>query len=387
MSGPSRRHTPIDFSDLKQPGAAAAAAPTPRGPVTGVGLMSAALAGKAQLEQQVQEQQQRIEQLKGERGAIKLDPHLVAPSRWANRHVDSFSGSEFEELKGEIQDAGGNVQPIMVRPLETPAADGARYELVFGHRRHRACLDLGLDVLAVVAEVDDRGLWEAMERENRGRANLSAWEQGVMYRRALDEGLFPSMRTLAQAIGRQHSQISRALAVAGLPAEVVAAFRSPIEIQFNWVDVINRALERDEGAVLAEARRLAGQQAAAKRVLELLVSAPQSGAPCTTGLAAAPVAPPEKPAQAPDSGAPCTTKSLAPPVAAPAALPLKQAPAPESGAPCTTPRRLDLGRGRHADVRMDGQDVVIKMNAALCGPDAWAELEQALREVVERAAQ
>ena len=29
-------------------------------------------------------------------------------------------------------------------------------------------------------------LFEAMERENRARRNLSAWEQGMMYRRALE---------------------------------------------------------------------------------------------------------------------------------------------------------------------------------------------------------
>jgi ParB family chromosome partitioning protein len=37
------------------------------------------------------------------------------PSRWANRHPDSFSTAEFARLKQDIELAGGNVQPISVR--------------------------------------------------------------------------------------------------------------------------------------------------------------------------------------------------------------------------------------------------------------------------------
>ena len=82
-----------------------------------------------------------------------MDPRLIAPSRWANRHPDAFEGPEFEQLRREIEDAGGNVQPIKIRPITDgrTAEGGARYEIVFGHRRHRACLDLGLPVLAVVS--------------------------------------------------------------------------------------------------------------------------------------------------------------------------------------------------------------------------------------------
>jgi ParB-like chromosome segregation protein Spo0J len=66
-----------------------------------------------------------------------------------------------------------------------------------------------------------------MERENRARKNLSAWEQGTMYRRALDEGLYPSQRKLAEALGVDISLVSKSLALARLPDAVVRAFRQP----------------------------------------------------------------------------------------------------------------------------------------------------------------
>ncbi|WP_051241562.1 ParB/RepB/Spo0J family partition protein [Azohydromonas australica] len=202
---------------------------------------------------------------------LLLDPATIRASRWANRHEASFHGADFEELKAEIADAQGNVQPIKVRPLREP--DGlVAWEVVYGHRRHRACLELGLQVQAVVGELDDRGLWIEMERENRGRRELSAWEQGTQYRRALDGGLFASMSALARSIGRQPSQVSRAIAIAELPAPVVAAFASPNDLQFNWADELKRALERDAVRVLEAAEEAKSMRLPAKAVLERLTA-------------------------------------------------------------------------------------------------------------------
>jgi len=198
------------------------------------------------------------DQLKAYDGALPvrpIDAASVRPSKWANRHADNFVGAEFEALKHEIEMAGGNVQPIRVRPLAT-SSDGARYEVVYGHRRHRACLDLGLPVRAMVEDASDRELFEAMERENRGRKNLSAWEQGCMYRQALDEGLYASLRKLAEAIGVDVSLVSKSVALARLPAAVVAAFPSPLDIQFRWAQPLSEAIQKNPDGVVDRARQL-----------------------------------------------------------------------------------------------------------------------------------
>lgn len=181
----------------------------------------------------------------------KLDPTSIAASRWANRHESAFSGSAFRAFKEEIGAAGGNVHPIKVRP----GAAGC-YEVVFGHRRWRACLELGLPVLAIVVALDDRALWEEMERENRSRADLSPFEQGKHYSRAIDSGLFSSIRRLAEAVGVDHSQAAKVIRLAQLPAEVVTAFESPNDIQVNWSGRLHEAINRDPAGVLARATRL-----------------------------------------------------------------------------------------------------------------------------------
>lgn len=209
---------------------------------------------------------------------LRLDPKTIRASRWANRAAQAFESPEFNELKAEIADAGGNVQPIKVRPLAV--ADGAvRYEIVFGHRRHRACLDLGLQVAAVVENVDDQKLWAQMERENRSRVNLSAWEQGMMYQRALDENLFPSMNALAKAIGRAQGDVSNAIAIAGLSAEVVGAFSSPQDIRFRDAKPLRDAVTKNPEAVVEAAKAIAAdpQVRPAQDVVKALTQAAEGG--------------------------------------------------------------------------------------------------------------
>jgi ParB family chromosome partitioning protein len=232
-------------------------------PRTGVGMLSRMLSGAAADTEAVSKLNAEIEKLKLQVGEQLIDPRQIALTRWADRHPDSFSSQAFVELKQEIESAGGNVQPIKVRPVRGAAAEqpeGPRFELVYGSRRTRACLELGLPVRAVVDEnVDDQALYVQMQRENRGRSNLSAWEQGVSYHKALNEGLFPSARRLAEQIGLDHSNVAKALRVAELPQEIVGAFRSPVDIQFRWAVALDKAYQQDPDAVLTAARLLAGR--------------------------------------------------------------------------------------------------------------------------------
>lgn len=238
----------------------------------------------------IKEAESLREELARYEGALpvrQLDPRLIRPSAWANRHAASFEGPDFAALKDEIAAANGNVQPIKVRPIQGGTAavtdgvgqsnplgtGGALYEIVFGHRRHRACLELGIPVLAMVAPVNEQELFVAMERENRARKDLSAWEQGMMYARALDAGLYASNRQLAAAIGRDLGDVGKALSLARLPKAVVDAFSSPLDLQFRWAKLLNDAQQKDPDGLMARAKALAARTEAltAKQVLERLL--------------------------------------------------------------------------------------------------------------------
>lgn len=241
-------------------GATAPALPASSGPKTGPGHFLSGVTGKAEVEEENRQLKAQLAGWEGDGHARLIDTALIDESRWANRHSDSFATPEFEALKAEIASAGGNVQPVKVRSKP----DG-RFEIVFGHRRVRACRELGLPVLALIAEhLDEIALFVEMDRENRQRADLSPWEQGVMYRRALDAGLFPSQRKLAEALGVDLSNAGKCLALASLPDKVIQAFGSPIQIQLRWGGKLAKAYEAYPDEMLKRAVSISAQAVSAK---------------------------------------------------------------------------------------------------------------------------
>jgi ParB family chromosome partitioning protein len=235
---------------------AAAPAPVDR-PRTAIGAISASIAMGRGVETENRDLRAKLERFQDATVVEFLDPKRIRPSRFANRHELSFAGPEFESLKAEIQTAGRNVQAIKVRRLGQGTDGHYEYEIAFGHRRHRACLESGLPVAAVIEELSDAQLFTEMERENRERQDLSPWEQGAMYKRAIDDGLFPSLRRLASSIGAQVGNVSTAIQLASLPSEVVDAFPSPLSLQFRWGAALRAAIDRNTEDVLAQARELA----------------------------------------------------------------------------------------------------------------------------------
>jgi ParB family chromosome partitioning protein len=249
LQSPAQASAPPVAEVLSAPGKS----PTiePRSPRTGPGQMMAFRSHMQENSQRVNELESRLKDFDGSLPVKKLDPAKVHPSKWANRHSSSFATPEFAALRQDIESAGGNVQPIKVRPKAGAAGE---YEIIFGHRRHQACLVAGLDVNAIIEDQADKDLFVSMDRENRDRADLSPFEQGEMYRRALDEGLFPSLRALAAEVGADPGNISKAMSIARLPPSVVKAFPSPNDIQYRWGTQLQAALQKEPDVVIKRAK-------------------------------------------------------------------------------------------------------------------------------------
>ncbi len=279
---------PAEAGAAAAPAAAGAGLPRPKGllgnasnaaegdsgrPKTAPGSMLQFMTAQSAAVREAESLRERLAGFEGALPVRRLDPRSVRASAWANRHEDNYRGLAFEALKAEIAAAGGNVQAIKVRPLvagprvgpsnglggQAPAAEagaGERYEIVFGHRRHQACQALGIPVLAMIEELPEQQMFVQMERENRSRKDLSAWEQGMMYAKALDQGLYPSNRQLAAAIGRDLGDIGKALSLARLPLAVVQAFASPLDLQYRWAKPLGDVQQRDPEGLVKRARAL-----------------------------------------------------------------------------------------------------------------------------------
>jgi len=204
---------------------------------------------------------QRLNAFEGARPAVQIDSALVRPSVWCSRHESAYSSPAFERLKDTIYSSNGNKQPILVRRVD----DG--FEILCGHRRHRACSELGLPLFAVVFDehLTALDLFLAMERENRERVDLSPLEQGRMYVHALDTGLFPSQRRLSVAIGLSHTWVRKTVQIARLPIGVIEAFLDPTAIQPVHAENIAVALAANEAAVMHRAAELSATKRTTKR--------------------------------------------------------------------------------------------------------------------------
>jgi ParB family transcriptional regulator, chromosome partitioning protein len=133
-----------------------------------------------------------------------------------------------EELAGLTQSIRGKgiVQPLLVRPAESDAAEGGaaegspEYELVAGERRWRAAQRVGLhEVPIIVRSFNDSEVIEIALVENLQRADLSALEEAEAYSRLMRE-FGRSQASLAESVGKSRSHIANTVRLLSLPAPV-----------------------------------------------------------------------------------------------------------------------------------------------------------------------
>lgn len=244
--------------------ARATQAPTARPPSLPGAKPYVAEAGQ-RLAEGLREENQR---LKAERSAgmlvLRLDPKRVRTTEFVNRHERAFleSDPKFIELKKSLR-TNGQEHPIRVRAVNgDPSAD---FEIVSGHRRHRAALALdteiegGFPILALLdgKASESRDLVLKMYRENEERADLSAYEKGTMFQQWLANGVFAEQGELAAAIGVSDATVTKYLQIADLPPFVVAAFSDPRDIAVRWSHDLVKALKSNPSKVEEVAQRLA----------------------------------------------------------------------------------------------------------------------------------
>jgi len=149
---------------------------------------------------------------------VKIPLDLLQRGRYQPR-VDMRPDS-LQELADSIK-AQGVVQPIVVRPLDTPAPGGSmRYEIIAGERRWRAAQMAGLqEIPAVVRRVPDEAAVAMSLIENIQRENLNPLEEARALDRLVNEfGM--THQQAAEAVGRSRVTVSNLLRLLELGDEV-----------------------------------------------------------------------------------------------------------------------------------------------------------------------
>jgi ParB family chromosome partitioning protein len=133
-----------------------------------------------------------------------------------------------QELADSIK-AQGVVQPIVVRPIDVPAAGpGAapgmsrsqHYEIIAGERRWRAAQMAGLtEIPAVIRRIPDEAAIAVALIENIQRENLNPLEEARALERLINEFALTHQQA-AEAVGRSRAGVSNLLRLLELAPEV-----------------------------------------------------------------------------------------------------------------------------------------------------------------------
>ncbi|UXY20860.1 ParB/RepB/Spo0J family partition protein [Streptomyces cynarae] len=133
----------------------------------------------------------------------ELPLDAITPNPRQPREV--FDEDALAELITSIKEVG-LLQPIVVRQVGP-----ARYELIMGERRWRACREAGLEAIpAIVRATDDEKLLLDALLENLHRAQLNPLEEAAAYDQLLRD-FNCTHDQLADRIGRSRPQVSNTL--------------------------------------------------------------------------------------------------------------------------------------------------------------------------------
>ncbi len=179
---------------------------------------------------------QSIQELKA-RSVIEVDPRMVDAAGVADRLEED--DADHAALVESIREYGQQV-PVLLRPNPNYPE---RYQVVYGRRRLRAIKELGLQVKALIRDLDDRALILAQGQENTARKDLTFIERANFARQMRDGGY--DRKVIGDALHVDKTVISRMLSVADvIPVALIEAIGpAPSVGRDRWLALKN-AMDR-----------------------------------------------------------------------------------------------------------------------------------------------
>ncbi len=162
------------------------------------------------------------------------------------------SMGDLEELVASIRDKGV-LEPILVRPLETPHHDGPTHRIISGERRYHAADEAGLiEVPVIEMEVGEEEALEIALIENLQRKDLTPFEEAEGYQ-GLAERHGYTHEQIADAVGRSRSVVTETLSLLRMPPRARTAVQAlGIQSRSVLLEVLKSTRDEDEMIALLE---------------------------------------------------------------------------------------------------------------------------------------
>ena len=167
--------------------------------------------------------------------------------------------------------AHGVIQPLITRLV------GGKYELIAGERRWRACQQLGLETVPVIArEATDREVLEMALVENLQRQDLNAIEEANGYVKLAKE-FDMKQDEIAKRVGKSRATVANSMRLLDLQKDIQKFVADGLLSVGHAKAILGIKVKREQRAVADQVMR----QGLTVRATEKLVQKLQSGDPGT----------------------------------------------------------------------------------------------------------
>jgi ParB family chromosome partitioning protein len=203
-----------------------------------------------------------------EKTLLWVDPEDCVMWERHNRAYDLLTEEGCRDLIDAIRAQGRQEFPAVVR---RPAAGGP-FQVICGARRHFAVSWLRrhgytqFRYLIEVRDLTDEEAFRLADVENRNRTDISDYERACDYAAAIDAYYGGSQKAMAERLEVSQAWLSRYLALARLPKDVVGAFASVTDLRESHARQLMPLMRTNQGRtnLLAEARKLKATQVEAR---------------------------------------------------------------------------------------------------------------------------
>jgi ParB family chromosome partitioning protein len=186
-----------------------------------------------------------------------------------NRDYELLNEENCRDLIDGIRAQGRQEFAAVVRPIDDP---DYKYEVICGARRHFAVSWLRennytqFKYLIEAREMSDEEAFRLADIENREREDISDYERAIDYADAIARYYGGKQKAMAERLEVSQPWLSRYLALAALPEQIVSAFPSIRDLKERHARDLKPLLARPATAdpMLAQAARIEAQQHSAR---------------------------------------------------------------------------------------------------------------------------
>ena len=155
---------------------------------------------------------------------------------WNLRGDEAYHGDDFEELKDSMRATGfWKHKALLVRP-----AGEEGYQLIAGHRRLRAAVEIGLETVPVIVEVmDDRAARMMIFLDNFHRKDLAPMQEAAGIAMLLENGW--KQDELASKMGKSQGWVAGRLRLIKAPEEIKELIITQVITPHHAIDLLKYA--------------------------------------------------------------------------------------------------------------------------------------------------